>query len=243
MSETAHKSEQDHLEQARNRLLASAVPNIPFDGWSAASFAAAVCDSGVDPALANQACPRGVVDLALAYHRQGDAEMVARAKAVDLTALRYSARVAALVRFRLEAATDTEIVRRGITFFAMPAHAADGAEAIWQTCDLIWNTLGDRSDDLNWYSKRAILSAVYSSTLLFWLGDESEDHTATWQFLDRRIENVMQFEKLKANAQKNPLMQAFMRGPGKLLDKVQAPTRGNSRDGKPDLPGFMAGKS
>jgi ubiquinone biosynthesis protein COQ9 len=243
MSETAHKSEQVHLEQARNRLLAAALPNIPFDGWSAASFAAAVSDSGVDPELARQACPRGAVDLALTYHRQGDLEMVARAKATDLTALRYSARVAALVRFRLEATPDPEIVRRGVTFFAMPAHATDGAEAIWQTCDLIWNTLGDTSDDLNWYSKRAILSAVYSSTLLFWLGDESEGHSATWQFLDRRIANVMQFEKLKSNARKNPLIQAFMRGPGKLLDKVQAPGRGNNRDGRPDLPGFMAGKS
>ncbi|NOX72155.1 MAG: COQ9 family protein [Alphaproteobacteria bacterium] len=243
MTETAHKSEKDHLDEARSRLLAAILPNIPFDGWSEKSFATAQHDSGIEPALANLACPRGVLDLALANHRQGDAEMVARAKATDLTALRYSARVAALVRFRLEAAADPEIVRRGVTFFAIPAHAAEGAEAIWQTCDLIWNTLGDTSDDLNWYSKRAILSAVYSSTLLFWLGDESEDHLATWQFLDRRIGNVMQFEKFKAGVQKNPLMQAFMRGPGKWLDKVQAPGRGNNRDGRPDLPGFMAEKS
>jgi ubiquinone biosynthesis protein COQ9 len=243
MSETAHKSEQDHLVKARNRLLAAVLPNIPFDGWSKKSFTKAVSDSGVDPSLAMQACPRGALDLALAYHRDGDANMSARANSADLTALRYSARVAALVKFRLEAAPDTEIVRRGVTFFAMPAHAAEGAEAIWQTCDLIWNTLGDTSDDMNWYTKRAILSAVYSSTLLFWLGDESEGHSATWQFLDRRIENVMQFEKLKAGVQKNPLMQAFMRGPGKLLDKVKAPGRGNNRDGRPDLPGYMAGKS
>jgi ubiquinone biosynthesis protein COQ9 len=52
-------------------------------------------------------------------------------------------------------------------------HAADGAKAIWGTADRIWTALGDTSDDLNWYTKRATLSAVYGSTVLYWLGDDS----------------------------------------------------------------------
>ncbi len=243
MTETTRRSENDHLDAVRNSLLTAALPHIPFDGWSSTSFSNAQLDSGIDPANARLACPRGALDLAIAYHRRGDGDMIARANATDLTSLRYSARVTALVRFRLESAEDPEVVRRGVTFFAMPAHMADGAEAIWRTCDLIWKTLGDTSDDLNWYSKRAILSAVYSSTLLFWLGDESEGRSATWAFLDRRIGNVMQFEKLKAGILKNPLMQAFMRGPGKALAGIQPPGSERNQDGKPDLPGFMAGNS
>ncbi|NOX40382.1 MAG: COQ9 family protein [Alphaproteobacteria bacterium] len=227
------------MAEARERLLEAILVQVPFDGWSAQSFDAALADSGVDAELARLACPRGVVDLALAYHRAGDDEMLARMEGADLAAMRYSARVAAGVRFRLEAAADKEIVRRGMVFFAMPAHASDGAAAIWGTCDKIWNALGDTSRDVNWYSKRAILSGVYSSTLLFWLGDDSEDHQETWQFLDRRIENVMQFEKLKGSLRKNPLFQGFMRGPGRLLDKIEAP-EARLRN---DLPGYVHPKS
>ena len=42
-------------------------------------------------------------------------------------------------------------MRRGTTLFALPTHTADGAKAIWGTADKIWNTLGDTSDDVNWY--------------------------------------------------------------------------------------------
>jgi ubiquinone biosynthesis protein COQ9 len=233
------KTEEDHLSGARERLLAAILVNVPFDGWSAQSFDVALADSGVEAGLARLACPRGALDLALAYHRAGDEEMLARMASAQLGAMRYSARVAAGVRFRLEAAEDKEIVRRGLTFFAMPAHVSDGAAAIWGTCDKIWTALGDSSRDVNWYSKRAILSGVYSSTLLFWLGDESEDHQATWAFLDRRIENVMQFEKLKGSLRNNPLVQGFMRGPGRILDRIEAP-QARVRD---DLPGYVRPKS
>nr|MDJ0982739.1 COQ9 family protein [Kiloniellales bacterium] len=38
---------------------------------------------------------------------------------------------------------------------------------------------------------RLLLSGVYSSTLLFWLNDESEDFAETWAFLSRRIDEVL----------------------------------------------------
>jgi ubiquinone biosynthesis protein COQ9 len=235
VSEKPHKTEDDHLAIARTRLCEAALPHVPFDGWSEACFKAALQDADIDTALARLSCPRGALDLALAYHKSGDAEMATRMKGPEFAALRYSAKVAAAVRFRLEAATDKEVVRKGMTFFAMPAHASEGAAAIWRTCDLIWNTLGDTSDDLNWYSKRTILSAVYSSTLLFWLGDNSAGHAATWEFLDRRIANVMQFEKLKSSLRKNPLFNGFLRGPGQILDRIKAP----AGSGNIDLPGHI----
>lgn len=180
--------------------------------------------------------PRGAVDMALAFHRQGDAEMVARLKAADLGEMRFRDRIAAGVRMRLELA-DREVVRRGMTLFALPQHASDGAAALWGTSDLIWTTLGDSSRDVNWYTKRATLSAVYSSTVLYWLGDDSEGHAATWAFLDRRIDNVMSFEKFKAKARDSKLARAFMAGPGKILETIKAP--GSPR---PNYPGHWEQK-
>ncbi len=114
-------------------------------------------------------------------------------------------------------------------------HAADGARAIWGTADAIWTALGDTSNDLNWYTKRATLSGVYGATVLYWLGDDSSEHQATWDFLDRRIEQVMQVEKLKASFRENPLGKALMSGPGKLFSSIRAPQQ---RD---DLPGRHQG--
>ena len=216
----------------KSQLLEAAKPHVAFDGWSEATFRAAAEDAGISMGVAKAACPRGAVDLALAFHEEGDAAMVARMEAEDLSQLRYSERVAAAVRFRLEAVEDKELVRRGVTLFALPHHAVDGAKAIWGTCDKIWTALGDTSDDVNWYTKRATLSGVYSSTVLYWLGDESEGHARTWEFLDRRIEDVMRIEKVKAKARDNKLVKSVMAGPLSFLSKIRPPAPG-ATDGLP----------
>lgn len=207
------------------RLLGAALPHVPFDGWSRATFDAAVEDGGMDPAQAGAACPRGAVDLALAYHAVGDAQMLERLETTDMGGLKFRDKIAAAVRFRLEAVDDKEVLRRSTILFSLPHNAADGAKAIWGTCDKVWNALGDTSDDVNWYTKRATLSGVYGSTVLYWLGDDSADHQAAWEFLDRRIENVMQFEKLKAQVNKSPVMGHILAGPLHLLSRVKAPVK------------------
>lgn len=211
-------------ETAAARLLEAALPHVPFDGWSETTLRAAIADSGVAEGLARALFPRGGIDLAVAYHRQGDARLREALATSDLAALRFRERVVHAVRLRLELVEDRELVRRGSTLFALPQHAAEGARLIWGTADTIWDSLGDTTRDLNWYSKRATLSAVYGSTVLYWLGDDSLGHQATWAFLDRRIEDVMQIEKLKAAVKANPLGKALLAGPAKLMEKWRVPT-------------------
>ncbi len=221
-------------EDTKQQLLDAILMHVPFDGWSEASFRAAVVDCDLDDGLARAICPRGAVDLALAYHARGDQVMLDRIKSTDMSELKFREKVAAAVRFRLEAVEDKELVRRGMTLFSLPNHAADGAKAVWGTCDLIWDALGDTSDDVNWYTKRATLSGVYSSTLLFWLGDDSPDHQNSWAFLDRRIENVMQFEKLKAQVNGNPLLKPLLAAPNWFAAQVKPPMKMRA-----DLPGML----
>jgi ubiquinone biosynthesis protein COQ9 len=227
-TENPNSGESAHIET----LLDAALMHVAFDGWTEASFSAAVADCGMDPVLARALCPRGSVDLALAYHRRGDRLMLERLATEDLTGLRFRDKIAAAVRFRLEAVEDKEAVRRGVTLFALPTHAADGAKAIWGTVDAIWTALGDTSEDINWYSKRATLSGVYSSTVLYWLGDDTPGHHATWEFLDRRIDNVMQFEKLKADVQKNPLLKPLLAGPSWLAGQIRKPKMAEDMPGR-----------
>lgn len=224
------------MTDAKAQILDASLPHVAFDGWSHDTFDAAVADSGVEPDLARSLFPRGALDLAVAFHQRGDEIMEARLRAESLLSMRFRDRIAAGVRYRLEAvAEDKDAVRRGSALFALPHHAPEGAKLIWGTADVIWTALGDSSKDYNWYTKRATLSAVYGSTVLFWLGDDSEDYEATWEFLDRRIDNVMSFEKVKAQVNANPVASKLMTGPNWLLSKLRAP----DADGASDLPGRM----
>jgi len=219
-------------ENARETVLLAALPHVPFDGWSETTLRAAIADSGVAEGLARALFPRGGIDLAVAFHKDGDAKMREALAMTDLSQMRFRDRVAFAIRTRLDLIEDRELVRRGTTLFALPQHAAEGARLIWGTADAIWTALGDTTRDLNWYSKRATLSAVYGSTVLYWLGDDTPGHQATWDFLDRRISDVMQIETLKAKLRENPLGKAILAGPAKVMEKWRVPTVPDDLPGK-----------
>jgi ubiquinone biosynthesis protein COQ9 len=215
---------QNTPENARDQVLEAALLHVPFDGWSETTLRAAIADSGVAEGLARALFPRGGIDLAVAFHKRGDQKMQETLATTDLSQMRFRDRVTFAVRTRLEGIEDRELVRRGTTLFALPQHAAEGAKLIWGTADAIWTALGDTSRDVNWYTKRATLSAVYGSTVLYWLGDDSIGHQSTWDFLDRRIGDVMQIETIKAKVRENPLGKALLAGPAKVMEKWRAPT-------------------
>ncbi|MBK0400763.1 COQ9 family protein [Limibaculum sp. M0105] len=229
--EIAPKTESDHIAAAREQLLLAALPHVAFDGWSHRTLECAIADSGVDRGLAALAFPRGGVDMALGFHELMDRRLADELAQVDLASMKVRERITFAVRRRIEIVADhRDAVRRGATLLALPHHAGDSAAAIWGTADLVWRLCGDTSTDYNWYSKRAILASVYSATVLYWLGDESTGAQNTWGFLDRRIEDVMRFEKFKAQAQANPVARAAFWLPGQLLGMIRAP-RNASRGG------------
>jgi ubiquinone biosynthesis protein COQ9 len=236
---TPHKTEDEHLYEARERLIEAALPHVVFDGWSAATLNAAIAESGVDAELARLAFPRGGIDMALAFHRRADRaladELAAMNAGADLESMRIRDRIAHCVRRRIElVAEHRDAVRRGATLLALPLHAPEGARAIWETADIIWTACGDTATDYNWYTKRMILGSVYSATVLYWLGDASPNFANTWAFLERRIEDIMRFEKTKAQLSENPLVRAAMWGPMQVLNMVRAP--GAPPDAPPEAP-------
>ncbi|MEL6477379.1 MAG: COQ9 family protein [Pseudomonadota bacterium] len=214
-------------------MLDAVLPHVAFDGWTRETLQRAIAESGIDAGLAGQAFPRGGIDAALEFHYRGDRqlseELSTPAARANLDSLRIRERITYAVRRRIELVADErEAVRRGATMLALPVYAADGAKALWNTADVIWTACGDTSDDYNWYTKRAILSSVYSATLLYWLGDQSQGFERTWGFLDRRIENVMTFEKTKATLQKNPVVMMAMWAPNQILSRIKAPASARS---------------
>lgn len=215
----------------KGQLLAAILPHVPFDGWSEAALRAACADLGVSLSTARGVCPRGALDLAVALHDEGDAAMVARMRHSDPGLMRTRDRIAQAVLVRLEVAPDREVVRRASALFALPQNAVEGARLMWRTADLIWSELGDPSQDLNWYTKRATLAAVLGAAVLYWLGDETDEMEATRAFVTREIDGVMRLEAAKAQLRANPATRGMMKMKDWLGARIAAPSAAR------DLPG------
>lgn len=182
----------------RARLLDALLPIAAERGWSDATVREAAEAAGLDEGERLLAAQRGALDMIDAFAEWGDDRMAERLESMDLLRLKIRERVKSAVLARLEAIRPWKAAEaKALQAMARPFRAPEGARFVWRTADRIWRLLGDRSTDENYYSKRAILSGVLASTTARWFLDESEDSAVTRAFLDRRIENVMQFERLK----------------------------------------------
>ena len=194
MSETSDQAP----EERRGDLLEAMLTHVAFDGWTQTALLRGAADLGLEAGYARLVFPGGAVEALKYWMDRADAAMVEELERRGIATMRIRDRIALAVRVRLEqAAPHREAVRRAVGVLSLPHHGEFAATSLWRTADAMWRAAGDTSTDYNYYTKRAILSGVYSSTLLAWLGDESEGFEETWAFLDRRIENVMQFEKVK----------------------------------------------
>ena len=90
-----------------------------------------------------------------------------------------------------------EAIRSSILITALPINSKKSIGILYRTCNSIWRTIGDKSTDFSFYTKRVSLAAVYSSTLLFWLNDTSKDQEETSLFLDRRLNDISKIPQLK----------------------------------------------
>ena len=211
------------LEQLRRRLALAVGENAVFDGWTAKAVDSAAGQLGIDPAQARLAMPKsqaGMIDL---YIQQVDRELAAWFTPKRLEKLKIREKIRSLVWRRLEIMGPArEAVRRGLAILAMPQNLPTAVKASWRTADLMWRIAGDTSTDFNHYTKRMTLGAVYASTLLAWLDDQSEGWTDTAAFLDRRIDDVMKFEKLKAQWRGSSGMRI---SPSRFFGRLRYPPR------------------
>ena len=196
---SASLPEDPTLDEVRAFLAPSLAAQAAFDGWTEKAVQAAAELAGVDSDLARLAFNDGPVDMIDAWFQAIDEQMAAKYSADELAAMKVRQRIKALVEARLDILyADREGLRRAVAILAAPPHLRRAAKMGWRAADRMWRLAGDTATDYNHYTKRTLLSGVYGSTISVFLDDESENFAETRAFLDRRIENVMQFEKVKA---------------------------------------------
>lgn len=187
------------LDELRLALAPEIARSAVFDGWTEEALKQAAALAGVDAAVARLAFPDGAMDMIGAWIDSTDARMQAHFADGHLSTLKVRDRIRTLLQFRFDAlAGMEEALRRALAIQAMPQNLARTLKTGWHSADLMWRLAGDTASDYNHYTKRALLCGIYTATLAVFVDDESEDKAETRAFLDRRIENVMQFEKAKA---------------------------------------------
>ena len=179
----------------RDAAIEAVLPLVPEEGWTVTALRHA---AGPD---ADLLFPGGAVDMVEAYSDLGDRRMESAA-AEGMDGLRLPARVRRIIAIRLEQnRPHKEAVRRGLSVLALPGNAGVAARCTARTVDSIWFAAGDTSTDFSWYTKRAILTGVYGTTLLYWLRDTSPADEATLAFLDRRLAGVGRIGKLRRDVE------------------------------------------
>jgi ubiquinone biosynthesis protein COQ9 len=187
------------LDELRLELAPLIAEAAIFDGWSDAAVVGASELKGVDPAIARLAFPGGAIDMIAAWVASVDARMEQAFDRDVLAQMPIRERIRALVWFRLETVMGLEeALRRSLAIQAMPQNLARTVRLGWDSADRMWRLAGDTATDYNHYTKRAILAGLYAATLMVFVDDDSEGKAETRAFLDRRIEDVMKFEKAKA---------------------------------------------
>lgn len=211
------------LDDLRRQLAPAVAGMAAFDGWSEEAVRAAAAQLGINADAAVFAFSGGPMQMIEAWIASIDAAMEAALPAERLATLKIRERIRSLVQFRLDAvAGRKEALRRAQAIMALPQNAPRAVRLGWHSADRMWRLAGDTASDYNHYTKRATLGAIYAATLAVLVGDTSEDHAETRAFLERRIDGIMRFEKVKAQWL-NPDREHF--SPARLLGRLRYPAR------------------
>lgn len=200
----------------RDAAIDGMLPSVPFDGWTKRALKAGVRAAGLPADEADLLFPLGVVDMIETFCDLADRRMEAAAH--ELAEVGLTKRVRAVIALRLRQNREhKEAIRRALAIMALPRNAKAAAACTARTVDAVWYAAGDRSADFSWYTKRAILAAVYTATVLYWLRDTSDDDAPTLAFLDRRLAGVGRMGKLRGRVD---VMLARLRLPGAPIANV-----------------------
>jgi ubiquinone biosynthesis protein COQ9 len=184
--------------QDQEAILRATLTHVPFEGWTMEAIKQGCVDAGFDPELAYWVfggTPLGTVD---AFFLATDEMMLKKMKEQDLASMRVRDRIALGVRVRLILlAPYKAAVGKTLTYLAHPTRAREGLSFVARTVSEIWYAAGDEATDFNYYSKRFLLAGVYMATLRYWLSDVSDDHKKTEDFLQERLDQVLQIPKIQ----------------------------------------------
>jgi len=184
----------DPISDLRDQILLAALPLVEQNGWTWAVVEKAANLCKAQDKVEQGLFPNGIVDVVAHFSDYADRMMMDKLSSLPLSTLRSKDKVRLAILSRQNVLENNKAeIKASMAFWATPSHVIQGQRVLWRTSDRIWNWAGDTATDYNRQTKRALLSSIIMGTTMVWIGDESENNIITQAFLDRRLENVMEF--------------------------------------------------
>ena len=175
----------------KDEIIINALKNINFDGWSKNSILTGFNSKNKDEEMYNELFPNGIIDAIIHFADIADRQMVKKYLKKDFKDQRTHEKIKNLLMSRFEFLNPyKEAVRRTVAILSLPNNSKIAIKSLYNTTDKIWEAAGDQSTDISFYTKRASLAGVYSSTLMSWLGSTDPDLKKVDEFIDRRLANI-----------------------------------------------------
>ena len=192
--------------QLRIDLIRAMLTHVPFDGWTWEAMEQGALDisfekkktSSLRIKIFKDLFKNGPIDFIDVFSEIIDLEVKENYNLIEFKPERVPEKIKKIIMIRLNLCQRyKEAVRSSISLTAIPVNARASLKILYRTCNSIWRIAGDKSTDFSFYTRRISLAAVYTSTLLFWLNDNSNNNIETEFFLDRRLKDIGKISSLK----------------------------------------------
>ncbi|MCT4635893.1 MAG: COQ9 family protein [Rickettsiales bacterium] len=190
----------DSIDQEKMLILTDFLKNAPFDRWSYSNLKKSAEDCGFSEGYTELLFPKGIKSLTEYFHQLMNKQMEEEYLKGPIPS-KISDKIAWLIELKLKAYSSYRLAIPSLMQYNLiPINICQSQKFIWQSCSRMWYLAGDNSTDYNHYTKRAILEYVYSTSLMFWLSDESPNYIDTKEFIAKKIKQVLGIGKWKESA-------------------------------------------
>ncbi len=187
------------LESRKKTLLRHLLPLVAETGWTQDNLKKACQNAHESFTELFSITTKPLDDMITVYSHALDEEMLHINQEETFALLRIRDKIPELMVARLQAMDPfKKAAYKTLIYLSLPQNFLLAQRLKWKTLNDIWYGAGDRATDYNYYTKRLLLSGIYTTTLLYWFNDHTSDFLATRSFLNRRIDTVMNLYKFKA---------------------------------------------
>ena len=186
------------------KILLQLLKNVPFDGWTWDALYNSAIDLNIfkndltekDKSNLRNHYDNEIVNAIKKFNDYLDNEMIKKFKKAKLVNQKIPVKIKNLIMFRLNTSYEyKDAIRSSISIMSFPRNSKLALKMLYKTCDEMWRASNDKSTDFSFYTKRLVLSGVYTSTLFYWLNEN--DSKKVENFLDRRLYDIHRFGKIK----------------------------------------------
>ena len=141
--------------------------------------------------------PEGNIDLIKFTLEQLNKELEEYCKKIDLIRLPVHKRIKKVLLSKISLMNKNKLFYRSIFLnLLIPKKNFSLSNQLYNSVDQIWFIAGDSSTDFNFYTKRLILSGIYSRVILFFFNNNNQEELEN--ILDESLKRVSKIPEIKS---------------------------------------------